>query len=137
MKRKILFILFLFATSLYSNDITKVKSFESDFPKSRIFNGFDFKDFDPLSDVSTTDIVEAEIEKILLEDEKIDNHSEYTIIGHSEGGLRVLAYATILEKKMNEEEKELEKNGKKTKKFQPKLYGMLYFLTKSVIFVKG
>lgn len=60
------------------------------------FNGFDFMGYQPESK-GLEPIVNAEVERIHNEYlSSGEGFSPYTIVGHSQGGLRVLAYATKL-----------------------------------------
>lgn len=63
----------------------------------RTFGGFDFESFDyNQHTVPLKDIVKGEVDFVINDDFKNGRTSKYGIVGHSQGGLRVLAYATML-----------------------------------------
>ena len=69
----------------------------------RFFGGFNFGDI-PAEEHNTslTQRVNSEIDYVIADDIEKNNNSKYAIVGHSQGGLRVLAYATMLEKRMTD-----------------------------------
>lgn len=99
MKRNIIFVLLVILTSplFCENSTSRAKiSKKDDNSNIYYFNGFNFTNYNPTSTTSLTDIVNDEIEYI-----NNDNSSKkkYAIVGHSQGGLRVLAYSKMLEEK--------------------------------------
>ena len=102
--KKICIILSLisFINGIYAEDsITKIEmdSDKTGIENAIVFKGFDFDIFDPTSPFSMEDIVNQEIEKIA--DSNENTKKDYVLVGHSEGGLRALAYETMLRKKIN------------------------------------
>lgn len=71
--------------------------------KYRFFSGFDFGDIpSDKHDTSLTQRVNSEIDYVIADDIEKNNNEKYAIVGHSQGGLRVLAYATMLERRITD-----------------------------------
>ncbi len=69
-----------------------------------LIQGFDFINYDPDNDPSLTDIVTNEINKITSDEAaKAGLNRNYVVVGHSQGGPRALAYATMLKEQKPEE----------------------------------
>ena len=69
-----------------------------------LIQGFDFENYDPDNDPGLTDIVTNEINKITSDEAtKAGLNKNYVVVGHSQGGPRALAYATMLKKQKPEE----------------------------------
>ncbi|MCQ2585418.1 MAG: hypothetical protein MJ185_07500 [Treponema sp.] len=71
------------------------KMFNNGSGQYRVFTGFNFKEYEP-SRYGIEKIVEGEYKKIKSVDGS--DKSKYVAVGHSQGGLRVLAYSTYLKK---------------------------------------
>lgn len=106
MKKQWLQICFIFiacvfmSSFLFSDDLTKkVGNLENGY---RLFEGFDFSNYKP-SPIGVDARVKAEVNHVIAEDKAAGKSGTYGIVGHSQGGLRVLAYATEL-KKQNKKE---------------------------------
>ena len=88
----------LLSNILYANDTPcHVSGFSNGY---RVFYGFDFGE-PKISDhdLSIEGIVNEEINCVLNDDAENNNTSDYAIVGHSQGGLRVLSYATMLKER--------------------------------------
>lgn len=96
-----IFIACVFTSSfLFSDDLTKkVGNLENGY---RLFDGFDFSNYKP-SPIGVDARVKAEVNHVISQDKAAGKSGNYGIVGHSQGGLRVLAYATEL-KKQNKKE---------------------------------
>jgi hypothetical protein len=93
----------------FAQDIGKVSDFPNSVAKeftdnlgdnfAFYFGGFDFKNY-KLGDPNLTAITNAEYNVIKNWDYgESEAPTSYTVIGHSQGGLRALAYATTFKKK--------------------------------------
>ena len=72
----------------------------------RIMSGFEFKEYEP-SSIGLETKVNAEIAEVISKDKKANNTKPYAIVGHSQGGVRALAYAKMLKEQNPEEYKRL------------------------------
>jgi len=61
------------------------------------FTGFPLTDYNPKNGIEIQDIMN-ESAKVIAESWK-DNEDDYAVVGHSQGGLRVLAYANVIKQK--------------------------------------
>lgn len=104
--KKIISLLLIGITCIYSfaatpgigDKVSKVKA-----NNYRFFSGFDFGDIPAEKhDTSLEQRVNSEIDYVIAEDIETNNKSKYAIVGHSQGGLRVLAYATMLERRISD-----------------------------------
>lgn len=102
----ILLQVFVLSLSVFPNEnnnstdsnIVKVSDLTNGY---RLFGGYNFGDrSSKLHEQSMETRVNAEINYVLNEDK--DEIGKYAIVGHSQGGLRVLAYATMLERRAND-----------------------------------
>lgn len=99
----------IISTSVFGEEkLSKVSNYEN---RNDIyfFNGYDFQEIESSAhSISLTDFVDSEIRDISeRQTKRTGKNKEYTIIGYSEGGLRVLAYAKRLKEKMPNEYKNL------------------------------
>lgn len=106
MKKQWLRICFIFiacvfmSSFLFSDDLAgKVGNLKNGY---RLFEGFDFSNYKP-SPIGVDARVKAEVNHVIAQDKAAGKSGTYGIVGHSQGGLRVLAYATEL-KKQNKKE---------------------------------
>lgn len=90
-----------FATSTNGLYDDKVSSFRD--AGYRFFNGFSFDELAVADHRNGMEYrVNSEIDYVLDDDEKANRDDKYCILGYSQGGERVLAYATMLEKRIND-----------------------------------
>lgn len=117
-KKVVTFVLLLFLCgSVLPAGETRLGGYGTSIDKSIIFEGFPFKSYDPSKNTGIEPIVQAEIDKIAGM-----NIGDYAIVGHSQGGLRALAYATMLER---------------LAKTNPKKYASSYNHLKAIVTVSG
>ncbi len=112
LKRNMLFMVLMTASMLVYGEEENLPRKVSELRNGnyRFFGGFDFVDMS-VNDhsYSLEDMVNKEIDIVVSEDQASGENSNYAIVGHSQGGLRVLAYATMLEersKNMSDPEKQ-------------------------------
>lgn len=108
MKKTLLFLIVLVSVivNLYAASSSgiyddKVSGFRPE--GYRFFNGFSFDELAIADHRNGMEYrVNSEIDYVLDDDEKANRLDDYCILGYSQGGERVLAYATMLEKRMND-----------------------------------
>lgn len=84
----------------------------------RIFNGFSFDELDTEDHkIGLKQRVESEIDYIISDDIQNCNNNSYTVVGYSQGGERVLAYATLLENRINDNNLSTEEREQARKSF--------------------
>jgi hypothetical protein len=105
MKKLILIIISLVICVFAANadSMTKVSNLNNGY---RTFSGFSFDSYKP-SDIGLEQKVNAEIQKVIADDKTAERTSKYAIVGHSQGGVRALAYAKMLKEQNPEEYKRL------------------------------
>jgi len=83
----------------------------------RFFRGFEFEDYVP-STIGLLELIKAEEEQIIKNDlKKGNNEKKYAIVGHSQGGPRVLGYATYMKQRIDDEEN-AEEQAKRKKEYE-------------------
>ncbi len=106
MKKYFLIITALLFCVIYANadsDADSLVNISGLYPGNyRILYGFDFERYEP-SSIGLETKVNAEIAKVISDDKKANYTKPYAIVGHSQGGVRALAYAKML-KEQNPEE---------------------------------
>ncbi len=92
------FCLLYAATPGIGNKVSELKT-----EGYRIFQGFNFEDLSSESHKeSLEERINSEINYVIEDDIEKNYTGPYAIVGHSQGGLRVLAYASMLESRIND-----------------------------------
>ena len=99
MAKKIFSIFMISVFTFFSFADGSKKVSEPDKKNFRFFSGFEFADLDgSMHKKGLEDCVKEEISYVLKDDLERNYKEKYGIVGHSQGGLRVLAYATMLKR---------------------------------------